>query len=457
MTMQPTVAESFAALLRADPAAPVAWTAAGVRTRRDLDALADAAAVALGQVPAGSRVAVQARCGFTFLAAVLAVWRRAGCAVLFDAGDPRAPRLDLARRCGAAAVLDGDADWRVTPLDGGAPAGRWAAIKLTSGTTAEPRAVAVDAAALAADAAAVEAAMGIGDGDRVLAAVPMSFSYGVGNLLVPALQRGRVLVLPDARHPLGLLRALRAGAPTVLPAVPALVRALLQQAGPLPASLRLCVSAGAPLAPAVAAAFRARFGQPVHVFYGATEAGGICYDRTGTAAERGSVGAPIAGVDVWLDADGRACVRSAAVGVALEADADLEGGTFRTADLGEFRDGELVLLGRASDSFDVGGHKVHPHEVERAIAALPGVRDVAVVPWHDDAGRRSAAALVVGRGIDERAVRSQCARELPAAKVPRCIVLVDELPRSDRGKLTRDAVERLLAAAPRRGEAGRSA
>lgn len=454
--MQSPVADAFASELRRDPSAPVAWTAAGVRTRGDLDAAARTAAAALTAIEPGARIGVQARDGFHFLAAVLAVWRHGSCALLLDGADPRAPRLDLAQRCGAGAVFDGDTGtvvWRCA--NGGARAGAFAAIKLTSGTTAEPRGVAVGWDALLADAATVESAMGIGEGDRVLAAVPMSFSYGVANLLVPALWRGRVLVLPDATHPLGFLQALRRGAPTVLPAVPALVRALVQQTVALPADLRLVVSAGGALLPQVAAAFRARCGLPVHAFYGATEAGGICYDALGTAAENGSVGAPLDGVSVQLDRDGRVLVRSPAVGEALEPDPDLDGGTFRARDLGVFEGGALVLLGRSCDSFDVGGHKVHPREVEQAIAALPGVRDVAVVPWRDADGRCTAAALVVASGIDEAAVRRQCARSLPAAKVPRCIVLLPSLPRTERGKLPRDAVERLLATAgrPAAGEA----
>jgi long-chain acyl-CoA synthetase len=456
MSMQSPVAEAHSSLLHADPAAPVAWTAAGVRTRADLAALAALAARELAAVPAGSRVAVSVRDGFAFLAAVLAIWQRGSCVVLLDAADPRAPRVDHAQRLGAAALLHGGPEFRCTTLPGREPAGRFAAIKLTSGTTAEPRGVGTGSDELLADCDQLQRTMGIAAPDRVLAAVPMSFSYGVGSLLVPALARGRVLVLPDTRHPLGLLRALRQGEPTVLPAVPALLRALLAESLQLPPGLRLVVSAGAPLLPRTAAAFRARFGLPVHAFYGATEAGGICYDREGAAAEAGSVGTPVDGVSVSLDEDGRVVVRSPAVATSLDGDPELHAGRFRSLDLGRFRGDELVLLGRCCDSFDVGGHKVHPLEVERVIAQIDGVRDVAVVPWRDADGRATAAALVVATGADENAVRRHCSQQLPAAKVPRRIVLLQELPRSGRGKLTREAVERLLAQVRADGAAGPS-
>lgn len=448
------LAAAFDALLAADRSAPVAWTAGHLLDRAGLDVAARAVAAAVA-MPHGGRVAVSVRDPASFLAVVLAAWRADCAVVLLDAADPQAPRIDHAQRFGAAlAVVD-----RVVPggvaavvVGQGAPAGGLAAIKLTSGSTDLPRGIGVSAAALLADAEQLETTMGIGDGDRVFAAVPMSFSYGVGNLLVPALARGRVLVLPDASHPLGFLRAMREGAPTVLPAVPALLRALLQHSREAPPSLRLVLSAGAVLPPEVARGFRERFGLPVHCFYGSTESGGICYDRRGDAAERGAVGAPVAGVDVALDADGRVVVRSAAVGEPLDGGDNPCGGVFRAPDLGAFADGELRLLGRAGEAFDVGGHKVHPREVEQALAEVDGVVEAVVVPWRDRDGRATVAALVAAHGVDAAALRRHCASRLPPAKVPRCLCVVAEMPRSERGKVQRAAVEALLAAADR-GEA----
>ncbi len=444
--MPSPLAAAFAAMHRADPTAPVAWTPDGVSDRAALLRAAHAVG-ALLRSPPGVRIALSVREPLLLLAAVLAVWQRDACAVLLDAADPRAPRRDLAERFGASVLVADEPELQCSELAGGRPAGELAAIKATSGSSGAPRGIGVTAAALVADGDQLEATMGIGPTDRVLAAVPMSFSYGVGNLLVPALWRGRVLVLPDPRHPLGLLRALRAGEPTVLPAVPALLRALAQHDSGLPPSVRLVLSAGAPLAPAVAATLRARWGRAVHAFYGSTESGGICFDRTGTAAERGTVGEAVDGVGVSLDADGRVVVRSAAVGEALDG-GEPRGGVFTTPDVGQWRGRELVLLGRAGDVFDVGGHKVHPRELEQLIGGLVGVDEVVVVPWQDRDGRACAAALVVGAGVDELTIRRHCAAHVPAAKVPRCVLVVGELPRSCRGKLERAEVERLLANAP---------
>ena len=64
--------------------------------------------------------------------------------------------------------------------------------------------------------------------------------------------------------------------------------------------VRLVISAGAILPGALAARFREAYGQPMHVFYGSSECGGICYDREGGAAERGTVGTPVDGVRISL-------------------------------------------------------------------------------------------------------------------------------------------------------------
>jgi long-chain acyl-CoA synthetase len=452
--MPSLLAQAFRDHLQRDPSAPVAWTPAGVRDRAALAAAAAGVERCLGAVAPGSRVAVSVRDAFGFLAAVLALASRGDAAVLLDAADPQAPRLDLAARFGAAFLLTdargGEGPVVIAVPDAEPlPAGELRAIKLTSGSTELPRGIGVGDAELLADAAQLERTMGIAAGDRVLAAVPMSFSYGVGSLLVPALARGRTLVLPDATHPLGFLRALRHGEPTVLPAVPALLRALLQGGARAPASLRLVVSAGAVLPPEVAVACRTDFGRPVHVFYGSTESGGITFDPTGTAAERGCVGAPVDGVSVTIGGDGLVCVRSAAVGRALDGSDNPTNGCFTTCDLGRFDGGELVLLGRAGDVFDVGGHKVDPREVERLLLRLPGVTDAAVVPWRDADGRAIAAAIVAvaAAAVDEAMLRRELCWQLPAAKVPRLVAVVPRLPRNERGKLPRAEVERLLVAA----------
>ena len=146
--------------------------------------------------------------------------------------------------------------------------------------------------------------MGLRGSDRLLTAIPLSHSYGFTSLALTALVRGLPLVLPADRGPLAPLVAAEKLGATVFPTVPAYLQALLRMSVPpaLPGVVRLVISAGAVLPPAVAERFRTTYGRPVHAFYGSSECGGITYDREGGAAERGTVGTPVEGVRVSIAA-----------------------------------------------------------------------------------------------------------------------------------------------------------
>jgi acyl-coenzyme A synthetase/AMP-(fatty) acid ligase len=223
---------------------------------------------------------------------------------------------------------------------------------------------------------------------------------------------------------------------TVFPAVPALLRVLaaLPPGGKNELdSLRTVISAGSVLAPAVAQAFFARYGVKVHNFYGSSETGGICYDRTGAASLTGrSVGKPLAGVSVTVKA-GRVTVESRAVAA--------RGGRWRLPDFGEWnKRGELALLGRAGRGVNIGGKKVHPVEVEHVVRALPGVTDAAVWSWHG--GGRDFLAAGVETAHSRAEIERALAARLPAWKLPKTYVIARELPRTARGKLDLAALKR---------------
>ena len=322
------------------------------------------------------------------------------------------------------------------------------AIKLTSGSTGMPRGVVVSSAALVADEAQLAAAMGLSGEDRHVGAIPFSHSYGFSSVVLPALIRGALAVVPDERSvmaPLAVARELEA---SFFPAVPAWLSAWVRLASPppLPPSIRLLTSAGAPLAPGTARAVRERFGHPVQVFYGASECGGIAFDRDGTAAEHGTVGELVDGVTIELDGEsGRVRVRSAAVaeGYLPEAAPELAGDSFLTGDLAawdELRPGELRLLGRADDLVIVKGKNVQPREIENLLRTLPGVEDVCVLGVDGPEGPRTVLRAVFGAAasaVTFESVVEHCRGRVAEHKIPRSIVVLPELPRDGRGKLDR--------------------
>ncbi|HPC83283.1 MAG TPA: long-chain fatty acid--CoA ligase [Thermoanaerobaculaceae bacterium] len=344
------------------------------------------------------------------------------------------------------------------------PAGT-ALLKLTSGSTGTPRAIAVGVRELAADTANIMHTMGLRPGDVTLAAIPLTHSYGIGSCLVPLFMVGMPLAFPASNLPPALAETLARAAVAHFPAVPAHIRALTSLGGHLPPlpSLRVCLTAGAPLSPADGEAFETLTGIRVNVFYGSSECGAITYE-TGSPAGRppGMVGRPMRTVRVKVvdealqplppGREGRVLVRSGAVArgavPAVDAGGLIGGSRFLAGDTGVFDgDGRLTLTGRVAELLNVAGKKVHPDEVRRALEAIPGVRAAVVTGLPDpNRGQLVAAVVAVDRsaGLTVPALLARCRRVLAPHKVPRRLVLVDELPLSDRGKVRRDAILELL-------------
>jgi len=339
-------------------------------------------------------------------------------------------------------------------------------VKLTSGSTGAPRALDFTHAQMLADGRQICAAMGIGAGDLNLGVIPLGHSYGLGNLVVPLLEQGTAVLCAASPFPQAIAEDCARWRPTVFPAVPTLLRALAgaDVAPEMLASLRTVISSGAPLAVEVAVAFAGKFGRRVHNFYGSSETGGIAYDCEGGAAEEGGrgVGRIIAGVRLHWRRGKR---------FAVESDAVMGRGCHLMPDRGEMNArGELVLLGRAGRTLKIAGRRLDPVEVENALRALPGVRDafVAEHPSRADAvaavvafafgkpsppaplpGGEGGAAAAAGETSAGAGVIAQwrglLARRLAAWKIPDKIVVVSAFPVTQRGKIDRAALARMVA------------
>jgi long-chain acyl-CoA synthetase len=393
---------------------------------------------------------------------------------LLGTGLPASEAREIRRRLGARGRLStpawpGSAEDVDLAIETAQPAAALdpaiAAVKLTSGSTGSPRGILVSGAALLADDRALASSMELREDERILVAVPMAHSYGLASAALPVLVRPSTLILPAGGNPFAALQAGHQHGATFLPTVPAYLQALLKKQAPppWPQTLRLTVTAGAPLLAETARRFRQAYGRSIHVFYGSSETGGITYDRRGDAGERGSLGTPVAGVEIELEATadapggdrGLVTVRSPAVAEGYLDGADptdkpaegsrLQGGCFRTNDLAELRNGELFLLGRVDDVINIKGKKVHPREIEAVLRQLPGVDDAAVLSVQRPGGGELLRAVVASTdlAVEQESVQAWCRRHLAAHKVPRSLVLLPALPRTERGKLDRRALHRL--------------
>src|SRR5213594_139623 len=234
-------------------------------------------------------------------------------------------------------------------------------LKLTSGTTAAPRAIRFRSHQLLADCNQICDTMGISDTDLNFGVIPISHSYGFSNLLTPLIARGVPMVVSRDRTPRAILSDLAHSNATVFPGMPVFYQAFceMEHVPKLP-KLKLCISAGAPLPLATAKRFQKKFNLPIHSFYGASECGGICYDPRAANRDEGFVGEAMNDVNLKLvDPQGSASqihVRSGAVGDGYFPEADEEklgNGIFVPDDLMIRAGSGFKIVGRISDVINV--------------------------------------------------------------------------------------------------------
>ena len=327
-------------------------------------------------------------------------------------------------------------------------------MKLTSGTTAAPRAIRFHSEQLVADCVQICDTMGITDGDVNFGVIPVSHSYGLSNLITPLLVRGVPLVLSRDRMPRAVLDDLARTNATVFPGMPVFYQAFCEipDVPALPA-LRLCISAGAPLPLPIAQKFRDRSGLAIHSFYGSSECGGICYDRDAPLLAQGFVGEPMTGVQLeLLDPESQATrirVNTAAAGDGYFPEPHPEklgDGSFAPDDLLSAADGGFRIVGRTSDLINVAGKKVNPAEVEATLLDFEGLREAAVFGLKSALRNEEVAACIVASpDVREPDVLEFCRQRLSGWQVPKRIFFLDQMPVNERGKISRRALAERFA------------
>jgi long-chain acyl-CoA synthetase len=299
--------------------------------------------------------------------------------------------------------------------------------------------------------------------DVSLVVSSIAHSYGlIGGTLAPLCQGGRAIV-GDRFTPEEVARIARRERPTLMFGVPVMYRGLLAVMGAERddfASLRLCLSAGAPLPRDVDDGFAARYDRRVCQDYGSTEVGVITVRLEWSPRLADSVGHPVRGRTVTVvDAEGHPLPSGQVGEVIVESRAVarcylpesppgpglLHGDRFTTGDLGWLDDeGNLFLRGRKSSVIRTPGAMVDPAEVEAVIARLPEVREVAVVGVPGSRPGERIKAVVAAEGLSAAGVLEHCRRYLVPSQVPEIVEFCERLPRTPAGKVLR----RLLRSAP---------
>ena len=345
-----------------------------------------------------------------------------------------------------------------------------AAVIYTSGSTGEPKGVVLTHRNMTFVADSIIEYLELSQADRILCLLPLSFNYGLYQLLM-SIRVGATLVLEPGFAFSGRTVSLLVDEEiTALPGVPTVFQTLLSLRGLRERSfpnLRLITNAGAPLPAGAVVAIRETFPNTnLFLMYGQTEATRIAYLRPELVdAKPTAVGGAIPGTEVWIEDDdgnmlgagetGELMVRGAHVMQGYWNDPDgtaarLRPGRWpwervvRTNDL--FRldeDGQLHFVSRRDDVIKSRGEKVAPHEVEKILRSDPGVSEAAVVGIPDHLLGEAVVAHVAptsGTDVDPVALRRLCAEKLEDYKVPRRIDVHPQLPKNINGKVDRAAL-----------------
>ncbi|MGW2812442.1 class I adenylate-forming enzyme family protein [Streptomyces sp. NPDC001415] len=334
----------------------------------------------------------------------------------------------------------------------------------TSGSTSAPKAVVSTHAPIVFAARAIQARLNYREDDVVLVAVPVSFDYGLYQILLSVIAGAQVVLTSPDRH-VRLLGTLHEHGVTVVPLVPSLGEMLLtlsrrdrREAPPV----RLFTNTGAALTGPVIAQLRAAFpGAQVSPMFGTTECKRITVlEPDGDLERPGSVGRALDGTEVLiLDDDGRLlppgtvgeiCVRGphimtgywqAPEQTALRFRPDPVTGevTLHTGDYGHLdEDGHLYFEGRRDDLFKRKGVRMGTLEIETAALDIEGVTAAAALAPAE--GHDLTLYAVTELTADE--VLAELTERLEAAKVPAACHLLDELPLTPNGKTDKQRLRR---------------
>jgi long-chain acyl-CoA synthetase len=339
-----------------------------------------------------------------------------------------------------------------------------ACLVYTSGSTGEPKGVMCEHGNVDFASTSIITYLESREDDVVLGVLPLSFDYGLYQLLMTVKLGGTLVLERSFAYPALILQRIQEERVTGLPGVPTIFAMLLKMdrsAFDL-SSLRYMTNTAAALSTSQIRALQDAFpGVTLYSMYGLTETKRTLYLPPSELASRpGSVGIPIPGTEAWIEDEtgtrlgagetGQLIVRGPHVMRGYWESPEATAQRFRPGPLpGErlcytgdlFRtdeDGYFYFVGRTDDVIKSRGEKVAPKEVEDVLHMLPGVT-AAVVGVPDPVAGHVLKAFVVREGdpLTESDVMAHCRAHLEYFKVPACIEFRTELPRSANGKINK--------------------
>jgi acyl-CoA synthetase (AMP-forming)/AMP-acid ligase II len=343
----------------------------------------------------------------------------------------------------------------------------------TSGTTSRPKIVPLSHANVCASAANIQTTLSLESSDVCLNVMPLFHIHGLMAAVLATLGKGASVFATPGFDALKFFSLLDQAHPTWYTAVPTMHQALLTRARRNQevidrARLRFIRSSSSSLPPQVLAELEKTFGVPVVEAYAMTEASHqmTCNQLPPGQRKPGTVGCAAGPEVAIMDETESNLLESGATGeIVIRGDNVTPGyennqtanaecfvsGWFRTGDQGVMDDdGYLTITGRLKEIINRGGEKISPREVDDVLMDHVAVQQcVTFAIPHKSLGEEVAAAVVLrdGEDADEKDIRAFAAERLATFKVPRKIIILEEIPKGATGKLQRIGLAEKLGVA----------
>src|SRR6056297_980823 len=344
----------------------------------------------------------------------------------------------------------------------------------TSGTTSRPKIVPLLQSNVAASAHNIAGSLNLTSEDRCLNVMPLFHIHGLLAAVSASLSVGASIWCAPGFDALRFFGWMREATPTWYTAVPTMHQAILSRAKrnadvieEVP--LRFLRSSSASLPAQVMEALHETFNAPVIEAYGMTEAAHQMCCNPFDRQKPGAVGVA-AGPEVrvahetenrLIDGTGEVVISGPNVTPGYESNPDANAKNFfeadgkrwfRTGDQGAFdADGFLHLTGRLKEIINRGGEKVSPLEVDGVLLDHPAIAQVVTFALpHPKLGEEVAAACVLrpGTDADEAGIRAFAAQHMADFKVPRRVLILDDIPKGATGKIQRIGLAEKLGLVP---------
>ena len=336
----------------------------------------------------------------------------------------------------------------------------------TSGSTGEPKGVMSDHGNVLFASGSIISYLGNVESDVVLNALPLSFDYGLYQVLMTFRFGGTLILERSFTFPAAVLKLMERERVTGFPGVPTMFTLLLQM--DLSkfdlSSLRYVSNTAAALPASHIDEIRRKFSQAtLFSMYGLTETKRTLYLPPSELDRRpGSVGIAIPGTEAWVEGEdgrrlgpgevGELVVRGRHVMRGYWKDTALSAQRFRpgpfageqvcySGDLFRVDEaGYFYFVARKDDIIKSRGEKVAPREVENAIYSLKGVQEAAVIGVPDPMLGQVIKAFVLapGTGLTSASVIAHCKANLEDYMVPRAVEFVNEFPKTESGKIQKN-------------------